>query len=44
MCVGFLNLNKANPKDDFPLVHIDVFVENIASYKSYLSWMDFSMY
>ena len=28
MCVDFRDLNKAFPKDDFPLPHIDVFVDN----------------
>ena len=30
MCVDFRNLNKACPKDDFPLPHIDVLVDNTA--------------
>ena len=30
MCVDFRDLNKANPKDDFPLPHIDVLVDNTA--------------
>ena len=28
-CVDFRDLNKACPKDDFPLPHIDVLVDNI---------------
>ena len=28
MCVDFRDLNKACPKDDFPLIHIDVLVDN----------------
>ena len=32
MCVDFRDLNKANPKNDFPLRHIDVLVDNIASH------------
>ena len=44
MCVDFWDLNKASPKDDFPLPHIDVLVDNIASH-SLLSFMDgFSWY
>ena len=31
MGVDFRDLNKACPKDDFPLPHIDILVENIAS-------------
>ena len=30
MCVDFRDLNKACPKDDFPLPHIDVLVDNTA--------------
>ena len=43
-CVDFHDLNKANPKDDFPLPHIDMLVENTAGH-SMLSFMDgFSRY
>ena len=28
MCVDFRDLNKTNPKDNFPLPHIDVLVDN----------------
>ena len=30
VCVDFRNLNKASSKDDFPLPHIDVLVDNAA--------------
>ena len=30
MCVDFQDLNKASPKDDFSLPHIDILVDNIA--------------
>ena len=44
VCVDFRDLNKASPKDDFPLPHIDLLVDNIASH-SMLSFMDeFSRY
>ena len=44
MCVDFRDLNKACPKDDFPLPHIDVLVDNIAS-SALMSFMDgFSRY
>ena len=39
MCVDFQDLNKASPKDDFPLPHIDVLVDNITSH-ALLSFMD----
>ena len=37
-------INKASPKDDFPLLHIDMLVDNIVGH-SMLSFMDgFSNY
>ncbi|KAI5396064.1 hypothetical protein KIW84_062308 [Lathyrus oleraceus] len=30
MCVDYRDLNRASPKDDFPLPHIDVLVDNTA--------------
>ena len=39
MCVDFRNLNKASPKDDFPLPHIDILVDNTAEH-AMLSFMD----
>ena len=44
VCVDFCDLNKANPKDDFPLPHIDMLVESTTGH-SMLSFMDgFSRY
>ena len=44
VCVDFRNLNKASPKDDFPLPHIDLLVDSTACH-SMLSFMDgFSRY
>ena len=44
MCVDFRDLNKACPKDDFPLPHIDVLVDNTAR-NALMSFMDgFSRY
>ena len=44
MCVDFRDLNKACPKDDFPLLHIDVLVDNTAG-SALMSFMDgFSIY
>ena len=37
--VDFRYLNKASPKDDFPLPHIDMLVDNTTSH-SMLSFMD----
>ncbi|GAU40822.1 hypothetical protein TSUD_398050, partial [Trifolium subterraneum] len=39
MCVDYRDLNRASPKDDFPLPHIDVLVDNTAQY-SVFSFMD----
>ena len=39
MCVDFRNLNKASPKDDFPLPHIDILVNNSARH-ALLSFID----
>ena len=30
MCVDYKDLNRDSPKDDFPLPHIDVLVDNTA--------------
>ena len=39
MCINYRDLNKASPKDDFPLPHINVLVDNTAGHKM-LSFMD----
>ena len=39
MCVDYRDLNRESPKDDFPLPHIDVSVNNTAQYKVF-SFMD----
>ena len=39
ICVDYRDLNRASPKDDFPLPHIDVLVDNNLSIKSSHSWM-----
>ena len=39
MCVDYRDLNRASPKDDFSLPHINVLVDNIAQHKV-LSFMD----
>ena len=39
MCVDYRDLNKASPKDDFPLPHIDVLVDSITKFKVF-SFMD----
>jgi hypothetical protein len=39
MCVDFTDLNKACPKDSFPLLHIDALVDSTSGY-GLLSFMD----
>ena len=39
VCVDFRDLNKANPKDDFPIPHIDLLVDNTVGHLM-LSFMD----
>ena len=39
MCVDFRDLNKACPKDDFPLPYIDVLVDNMIG-NALMSFMD----
>ena len=44
MCVDYRDLNRASPKDNFPLPHIDVLVDNTTNF-SLFSFMDgFSSY
>ena len=44
MCVDYRDLNRASSKDDFPLPHIDILVDNTAKF-SLFSFMDgFSRY
>ena len=39
MCIDYRDLNKASPKDNFPLPHIDVLVDNTVGHKMF-SFMD----
>lgn len=41
VCVDFRDLNKASPKDNFSLPHIDILVDNIANNLNISLWMDF---
>ena len=44
ICIDFRDLNQACPKDDFPLPHIDLLIDNTVGYEM-LSFMDrFSRY
>ncbi|KAG8480517.1 hypothetical protein CXB51_024611 [Gossypium anomalum] len=44
MCVDYRDLNKASPKDNFPLPHIDTLVDNTAGYSLFSFMDDFSGY
>jgi hypothetical protein len=44
VCVDFQNLNKASPKDDFPLPHIEILVDNAARSSTYSFMNGFSRY
>ncbi|KAA0058909.1 uncharacterized protein E5676_scaffold1607G00300 [Cucumis melo var. makuwa] len=39
MCVNYRDLNQASPKDNFPLPHIDVLIDNTAGFSTF-SFMD----
>ena len=39
MCVDYRDLNRASPKDNFPLPHINTLVDNMANH-SLFSFMD----
>jgi len=39
MCVDFTNLNKACPKDSYPLPSIDALVDSASGCKFLTSWM-----
>lgn len=44
MCVDYKYLNKANPKDDFPIPHIDMLVDNTAKFNVFSLMDGFSGY
>ena len=44
MCVDYRDLNKASPKDDFPLPHIDMLVDSTAKFKVFSFMNGFSGY
>ena len=39
MCVDYRDLNRASPRDDFPLPHIEMLVDNTAGH-AFFSFMD----
>jgi hypothetical protein len=44
VCVDYRDLNKASPKDNFPLPHIDVLVDNATKNATYLFMDGFFSY
>ena len=44
MCIDCRDLNKASPKDDFPLPHIDMLVDSTAKFKIFSFMDEFSGY
>ena len=44
MCIDYRDLNKASPKDDFPLPHIDVLIDSTAGHKMMFFMDGFSGY
>jgi hypothetical protein len=44
ICMDFQNLNRASPKDDFSLLHIDILVDNAACCSTYSFMNGFSQY
>ena len=44
MCVDFTNLNKAYPKDSYPLLHIDQLVDSTLTYKPFYYLTKFCMF
>ncbi|XP_052479611.1 uncharacterized protein LOC105801050 [Gossypium raimondii] len=44
MCVDYMDLNKASPKDNFPFPHVHTLVDNTAGYSLFSFMDDFSRY
>ena len=44
MCVDYRDLNKASPKDGFPLPHIDMLVDSTTKFKVFSIMEGFSGY
>ena len=44
MCVDYRDFNKASPKDNFPLPHIDTLVDNTSGYSLFSLIDGFSRY
>ena len=44
VCVDFQDLNKASPKDDFPLPHLDMLVDSTTGHSMLFFMDEFSKY
>ena len=44
MCVDYRDLNRASPKDNFPLLHIDVLVDITTNFALFSSMEGFLSY
>ena len=44
MCIDYRDLNQANPKDNFPLPHIDTLIDNTMTNMFFLFMNEFSSY
>lgn len=44
MCVDYRDLNRESPKDDFPLPHVDVLVDNTTHFLVFFFMDGFSVY
>ena len=44
MCIDYRDLNQANPKDNFPLPHIDTLIDNTVTNMFFLFMNEFSSY
>ena len=44
MCIDYIYLNLASPKDNFPLTHVDMLVEYIVQLSLFFFMDDFSKY
>ncbi|XP_050889074.1 uncharacterized protein LOC127094260 [Lathyrus oleraceus] len=44
LCVDYKDLNKASPKDDFPLPHIDMLVDSTAKFKDETGRKEYDIY
>ena len=44
MCIDYRDLNRESPKDNFPLPHIDILIDNTAGHEMFFFMDGFSGY